>query len=60
VSVENLYIQSASLNGAPLDRPWLRHSEIAEGAVLHFIMGPEPNYAWGSAPEQAPPSMDGL
>ncbi len=33
---ENRYVVSATLNGKPLDRAWLRHHEIAEGAVLHF------------------------
>jgi predicted alpha-1,2-mannosidase len=56
VSSANQYIQSATLNGAPLNRPWLAHSELARGATLHFLMGPEPNRDWGSAPEAAPPS----
>jgi predicted alpha-1,2-mannosidase len=60
VSMTNKYIQSATLNGAALDRPWIRHAEIAQGAVLHFRMGPEPNREWGSAPEDAPPSFDRL
>jgi len=60
VSFENKYIQSASLNGMPLNRPWISHAEISAGAVLHFRMGPEPNQEWGSAPEDAPPSGDRL
>jgi len=60
VSFENKFIQSASLNGMPLNRPWISHAEIAAGAVLHFRMGPEPNQEWGSAPEDAPPSGDRL
>ena len=60
VSAENKYIQSASLNGVALNRPWISHAELAAGAVLHFQMGPAPNPAWGSAPEDAPPSLDKL
>jgi predicted alpha-1,2-mannosidase len=52
VSRENIYIQSATLNGQPLDRAWFRHAEIRQGATLEFQMGPKPS-AWGVA---TPPS----
>ena len=45
-SPSNLYIQSATLNGRPLERPFLRHTEIVKGGVLVFVMGLEPNKAW--------------
>jgi predicted alpha-1,2-mannosidase len=54
-SLRNVYIQSARLNGKPLDRAWLRHSEIVSGGKLELVMGPNPNEAWGSAPAQLPP-----
>jgi len=54
-SKDNVYIQSAKLNGKPLDRPWLRHAEIINGGKLEFVMGPRPNKSWGSKPENAPP-----
>ncbi len=57
-SATNLYIQSATLNGKPLDRPWFVHREIANGAKLVLTMGPDPNRTWGSAPGAAPPSMN--
>ena len=57
VSAQNKYIQSAQLNGRPLDKPWFRHSDIANGGTLTLEMGPAPNPQWGSAPEDAPPSM---
>ncbi len=57
VSAQNKYIQSAQLNGQPLDRPWFRQSEIANGGTLVLEMGDRPNRAWGSAPQDAPPSM---
>ncbi len=57
VSRENKYIQSAILNGQPWNKPWFWHSDIADGGELIFEMGPEPNTIWGSAPEDAPPSM---
>lgn len=56
-SERNIYIQSATLNGRPLNRPWFSHDEIAQGATLIFNMGPTPNKNWGSAPDSAPPSM---
>ena len=46
VSATNKYIQSATLNGKPLERFWLRHSEIVSGGELVFRMGPLPNKAW--------------
>ena len=58
-SAENLYVQSASLNGKPLTRAWLRHAEIADGGILELAMGKEPNQKWGSAREDLPPSVSG-
>lgn len=57
VSRQNKYIQSAELNGKPLNRPWFNHSDIAQGGALVLQMGPRPNQAWGSAPDAAPPSI---
>lgn len=54
-SVENLYIQSASLNGLPLHKPFIDHKDIMNGGKLVFIMGPEPNKSWGTA--APPPSL---
>ncbi len=55
-SKENVYIQSARLHGQPLNRAWITHKEIASGGTLEFIMGPKPNKAWASSPENLPPS----
>lgn len=56
-SATNRYIQSATLNGRPWTKPWFSHDDIKNGAVLAFVMGPNPNREWGSAPDAAPPSM---
>ncbi len=56
-SHENKYIQSANLNGKPLNKTWLSQKEITDGGIVSFEMGPEPNKKWGSKPEDAPPSM---
>jgi len=53
-SSENIYIQSAILNGKPLNHPWLYHSDIANGGKLILEMGPMPNKDWGSKPEDSP------
>jgi predicted alpha-1,2-mannosidase len=48
VAPENVYIQSASLNGRPLEgRFWIRHRELTSGGRLEITLGPEPNKAWG-------------
>jgi predicted alpha-1,2-mannosidase len=57
VSDENKFIQSATLNGKRLSKPWFYHSELVNGGKLILDMGGKPNIEWGSAPEDAPPSM---
>ncbi len=52
---QNKYIQSARLNGRPLERPWFTHEELMRGGELKLVMGPYPNREWGSTPEAAPP-----
>jgi predicted alpha-1,2-mannosidase len=54
VSSKNKYIQSASLNGKPLKSPWFTHSDLANGGMLIFQMGPGPNEQWGNKPEEFP------
>ncbi len=45
---ENIYVQSATLNGQPLNSPVIRHSDILAGGTLAFVMGPTPS-DWGQA-----------
>lgn len=56
-SAENMYIQSATLNGRPWTKPWFSHSDVKDGATMVLVMGPRPNTSWGAAPGDAPPSM---
>ncbi|MCA9236205.1 MAG: GH92 family glycosyl hydrolase [Planctomycetales bacterium] len=56
-SAENVYIQSATLNGAPLTRNYLRHEEIAAGGELVLEMGPAPNRDRGVALADRPFSV---
>ncbi len=46
-SNDNIYIQSATLNGEEFNRTYLTHSEILQGGTLHFKMGNTPNKEWG-------------
>ena len=57
VSPVNKYIQSATLNGEPMNRSWLSHEEITGGGILIFEMGPEANLEWGNENADIPPSM---
>jgi predicted alpha-1,2-mannosidase len=57
VSPDNIYVQSAKLNGRPLDRAWFRHAEIRNGATFEFEMGPKPS-TWG-ATTPPPSASDG-
>jgi predicted alpha-1,2-mannosidase len=49
------YVQSVTMNGAPLTRSFVRWSELANGATLDFALGPTANTAWGAAPAERPP-----
>jgi putative alpha-1,2-mannosidase len=53
LSAENIYVAAAMLNGKPLDRAWLRHSEIAVGGRLVLTMASSPDH-W--AEHDPPPS----
>jgi putative alpha-1,2-mannosidase len=53
-----VYIQSATLNGKPLNQPWIYHSSVVKGGTLVLTMGPDPNTNWGSAAEAAPPQNE--
>jgi predicted alpha-1,2-mannosidase len=46
-SAKNVYIQSATLNGKPLNVPLIRYDDILAGASLKLVMGPRPS-TWAS------------
>ena len=52
-SPENRYVQSATLNGKPLNNAWFFDTALFNGGELVLKMGPTPNKAWGTQP---PPS----
>jgi predicted alpha-1,2-mannosidase len=43
----NLYIQSASLNGTAISKPFFDHSALIKGGTLMLQMGSSPNKNWG-------------
>ena len=55
-SPENVYVQSATLNGKPLAGLWFTHAQLAAGGELRLTMGPKPNMALAAA-AAPPPTM---
>ncbi|MGE0077462.1 MAG: GH92 family glycosyl hydrolase [Bacteroidales bacterium] len=53
-SAQNIYIASASLNGQPLTRSWIDHSDIIAGGELKLVMSNQPNSTWGTSDEDIP------
>lgn len=53
-SEQNIYIQSATLNGKPYPYPFIRHTDIVKGGTLHLTMGPKPNESFGADPQHRP------
>jgi predicted alpha-1,2-mannosidase len=51
------YVQSVALNGKTLDRLWVRHADLVNGATLTFTMGDQPNQQLGVDEKVAPPSL---
>ena len=50
------YIQSASLNGVPLQRCWINWRDlVSRGGKLRLVLGATPNEKWGI--EMPPPSL---
>jgi putative alpha-1,2-mannosidase len=45
------------LNGKPYGKSFITHPDIVAGGELTFVMGPEPNKAFGSAPADRPRSV---
>ncbi|MGI8636465.1 MAG: glycoside hydrolase domain-containing protein [Segetibacter sp.] len=56
-SNDNVYIQSATLNGKNYSHHFLRYSDILGGGVLNFEMGNHPALSRGLAEEDKPFSL---
>jgi predicted alpha-1,2-mannosidase len=53
-SKENIYVQSAKLNGEEYTKSFIKHSDIIAGGEIVFEMGATPNKAWGNAQSDRP------
>jgi predicted alpha-1,2-mannosidase len=51
------FVQALTLDGQPLNRPWLAPALVEHGGQLHFTLGANPNTRWGVAPAAEPPSF---
>jgi len=52
------YVKEFHLNGKKQDRAWFRHSEIANGGTLTFVMSATPNETLGADAKSLPPSQE--
>ncbi|KAF2396359.1 glycoside hydrolase family 92 protein [Trichodelitschia bisporula] len=50
-----IYIQSATLDGAPYTKNWIRHDFFLRGGTLVFVLGRNES-TWGTREEDLPPS----
>lgn len=57
-SKENIYIQSATLNGQPYEKSYILYEDIMKGGNLTFVMGNTPNQSFGAAPENRPKTAE--
>lgn len=56
-SADNRYIKSLSLNGKNYTKNYLKHSEIIQGAKIHFTMDNKPNTNRGTSRADFPFSL---
>jgi len=56
VSKTGKYIQSATVGGNPLNRLYITHNEILQGAAVEFEMGETPSMTWGVNDTAVPPT----
>ena len=55
-SDENVYIQSAKVNGESYNKMFLTHEQLTSGCTIEFEMGSKPS-TWGSAADSKPTSL---
>jgi predicted alpha-1,2-mannosidase len=55
-SAQNMYVQSARLNGKAYSKSFLNYSDIVKGGEFVLTMGPWPNLKWGQAKADRPES----
>ena len=52
-SDENIYVQSATLNGKRYDKSYIDYRDIIAGGTLTLVMGPKPS-KWGTSKKNRP------
>ena len=57
VSDSKRYVKSVKLNGKPLQKLFLTHSQLLEGGTLEFTMASRPDKHRGTAPDSKPYSL---
>ncbi|KAG8168406.1 hypothetical protein KVR01_001155 [Diaporthe batatas] len=55
-SYQNIYVQSAKLNGQSYTKNWISHSFYRDGGVLELTLGANES-SWGVGHEDLPPSI---
>ncbi|MBQ8911237.1 MAG: GH92 family glycosyl hydrolase, partial [Clostridia bacterium] len=58
-SDENVYIQSAKVNGRDYSKLFLSHEQLTNGCTIEFEMGATPT-TWGNAEASKPTSLTGV
>ena len=56
-SEDNIYIQSATLNGRRYTKNYLAHADLMKGGELVFVMGDKPSAEWGRGEADIPYSL---
>jgi len=53
-SKQNVYIQSAKLNGVEYTKSYITYKDVVNGGILEFEMSDKPNTDWGSSEKDVP------
>ncbi len=56
-SQENVYIREMYLNGQKYNKTYITYDDLKNGAAIHFVLGKEPNFQWGTSDESVAPSL---
>jgi predicted alpha-1,2-mannosidase len=54
---KDMYIQSAAVDGKPLNKPWLPERMVFQGGTWNVTTSSVPNKNWAAAKGDAPPSL---
>lgn len=55
----DIYIQSATLSGAPYTKSWIGHEFFLQGGVLELTLESAESTTWGTGEADLPPSVGG-